>query len=115
MIQKINFLEVKLTQLVIFWHFYSILVYRLQVLIDLILTACFNIDMPNTSQKRNLEQNANPFLDTQVNWSSNKNKGDVKFLMKRLKENERKKNNGQFIFVVSAISILVISGIIISF
>ena len=84
-------------------------------MIDLILTACFNIDMPNTSQKRNLDQNLNPFLNTRMNWRTNKNKGDVRFLMKRLKENERKKNNGKFIFVLSTISILVISGIIISF
>ena len=69
--------------------------------------------MPNTSRKSNLNQNINPYLNTQANWRSNR--GDVQFLMKRLKENERKENNGKFIFVMSAISILVISGIIISF
>jgi len=35
--------------------------------------------------------------------------------MKRLKENEQKENKKKLIFVVTAISVLVISGIIISF
>ena len=69
--------------------------------------------MPNTSRKNNLNQNINPYLNTQANWRSNR--GDVHFLMKRLKENERKINKEKFIFVATAISVLVISGIIISF
>ena len=69
--------------------------------------------MPNTSKKNNFDQNINPYLNTQMNWRSNR--GDVHFLMKRLKENEKKKNKGKFIFVVTTISVLVISGIIISF
>ena len=69
--------------------------------------------MPNTSRKNNLDQNINPYLNTQMNWRSNR--GDVSFLMKRLKKNEKKKNNEKLIFMVTAISILVISGIIFSF
>ena len=69
--------------------------------------------MPNTSRKTNLNQNISPYLTTQVNWRSNR--GDVHFLMKRLKKNERKKNKEQFVFLMTAISVLVISGIIISF
>jgi len=69
--------------------------------------------MPNTSRKNDPDQNINPFIDSQVNWRSNR--GDVHFLMKRLKENERKINKEKFIFVATAISVLVISGIIISF
>ena len=69
--------------------------------------------MPNTSRKNNLEQNINPYLDAQANWRSNR--GDVHLLMKRLKKNEQKENNEKLIFVVTAISVLVISGIIISF
>ena len=69
--------------------------------------------MPNTSRKNNLDQNINPYLNTQENWRSNR--GDVHFLMKRLKKNERKKNKEKLIFLVTAISVLVISGIIISF
>ena len=69
--------------------------------------------MPNTSRKNNLNQNINPYLNTQVNWRSNR--GDVQFLMKRLKENEQKENKKKLIFVVTTISVLVISGIIISF
>jgi len=69
--------------------------------------------MPNTSRKNNLEQNINPYLNAQANWRSNR--GNVQSLMRRLRESKRKKNNGKFIFVTTAISILVISGIIISF
>ena len=86
---------------------------RLQVLIDFKLSACLNINMPNTSRKNNLDQNINPYLNTQANWRSNR--GDVHFLMKRLKKSEQRKNKKKLIFVVTAISVLVISGIIISF
>ena len=86
---------------------------RLQVLVDFKLSACLNINMPNTSKKNNFDQNINPYLNTQMNLRSNR--GDVYFLMKRLKENEQKKNKEKLIFVMTAISVLVISGIIISF
>ena len=86
---------------------------RLQVLIDFKLSACLNINMPNTSRKNNLDQNINPYLNEQANWRSNR--GDVHFLMKRLKKNERKKNKETLIFLMTVISVLVISGIIISF
>jgi len=36
-------------------------------------------------------------------------------LMKRLKNNKRKENKEKFIFVMTVVSVLVISGIIISF
>ena len=88
---------------------------RLQVLIDFKLSACLNIIMSNTntSRKTNLNQKINSYLNTQVNWRSKR--GDVQLLMKRLKENEQKENKKKLIFVVTAISVLVISGIIISF
>ena len=69
--------------------------------------------MPNASKKINLDQNIDPHLNVQANWRSNR--GDVKFLMKRLKKNKQKKDKEKFIFMVTAISVLVISGIIISF
>ena len=69
--------------------------------------------MSNASEKSNLDQNIDPYLNAQANWRSNR--GDVNFLMKRLKKNERKKNKEQFVFLMTAISVLVISGIIISF
>ena len=69
--------------------------------------------MPNTSEKGNLNRNISPYLNTQTNWRSNR--GDVNFLMKRLKKNEQKKNKEKLIFMVTAISVLVISGIIFSF
>ena len=86
---------------------------RLQVLVDFKLSTCLNSYMPNTSRKTNLNQNINPYLNEQANWRSNR--GDVHFLMKRLKKNERKKNNEKLIFLMTAIGVLVISGIIISF
>ena len=82
-------------------------------MIDFKLSACLNINMPNTSKKNNFDQNINPYLNTQMNWRSNR--GDVHFLMKKLKDNEQKKNKEKIMFVVTAISVLVISGIIISF
>ena len=69
--------------------------------------------MSNMSETKNPDQNILPYLSSQANWRSNR--GDVQSLMRRLKENKRKENNGKFIFVATAISILVISGIIISF
>ena len=48
-----------------------------------------------------------------MNWRSNR--GDFLALMKRLKKNEQKENKEKLIFVATAISVLVISGIIISF
>ena len=82
-------------------------------MIDFKLSACLNINMPNTSKKNNFDQNINPYLNTQMNWRSNR--GNVHLLMKRLKKNEKKENKEKLIFVVTAISVLVISGIIISF
>ena len=71
--------------------------------------------MPNTNtgRKSNLDQNINPYLNKHANWRSNK--GNVHFLMKRLKENKQREDNGKFIFLMTAVGVLVISGIIISF
>ena len=82
-------------------------------MIDFKFSACLNINMPNTSRRSNLNRNINLYLNSQVNWRSNR--GDVNFLMKRLKKNEQKKNKEKLIFMVTTISVLVISGIIISF
>ena len=65
------------------------------------------------TKKRNIDQNIPPYLNIQANWRSNR--GDVQSLMRRLKESKRKEDNEKFIFVATTISILVISGIIISF
>ena len=65
------------------------------------------------SEKENIDQNIHPYLGVQANWRSNR--GNVQPLMRRLRENNRKENNEKFIFVTTAISILVIFGIIISF
>ena len=69
--------------------------------------------MLNRDRKNNLKQNITSYLNTQANWRSNR--GDVHFLMKRLKENERKENKEKIIFMTTSISVLVIFGIIISF
>ena len=69
--------------------------------------------MSNMREMKNLDQNISPYLSVQANWRSNR--GNVQLLMRRLKENNRKENNGKFIFLTTTISILVISGIIISF
>jgi len=86
----------------------------MQVLIDFKFSACLNINMPNTRRGRsNLNQNINPYLNKLANWRSNR--GNVHLLMKKLKKSEKKENKEKLIFVVTAISVLVISGIIISF
>ena len=85
----------------------------MQVLIDFKFSACLNINMPNTSRRNNLNQNINPYLNKLANWRSNR--GNVHLLMKKLKKSEKKENKEKLIFVVTAISVLVISGIIISF
>ena len=89
------------------------LVYELQFLIDLIFFTCLNIEISNMSEKKNIDQNISSYLSVQTNWRSGR--GNVQLLMRKLRENNRKKNNGKFIFVTTAISVLVISGIIISF
>ena len=69
--------------------------------------------MPNTRRRSNLNRNINLYLNSQANRRSNR--GDVNFLMKRLKKNKQKKDKEKLIFMVTAISVLVISGIIFSF
>ena len=83
-------------------------------MIDFKFSACLNINMPNTRRGRsNLNQNINPYLNKLANWRSDR--GNVHLLMKKLKKSEKKENKEKLIFVVTAISVLVISGIIISF
>ncbi len=65
------------------------------------------------TKKRNIDQNILPHLNSQANWRPGK--GNIQLLMRRLRENNRKENNGKFILVATAISVFVISGIIISF
>ena len=69
--------------------------------------------MSNASEKSNLDQNIDPYLNAQANWKSNR--GDVNFLLKRLKKNKQRKNKEKSIFMGTVIGVLVISGIIISF
>jgi N-acetylglutamate synthase-like GNAT family acetyltransferase len=87
--------------------------WKLQFLIDLIFFTCLNIKVLNMSEKKNTEQSILPCLAVQPNWRSDRE--NVQSLMRRLKENKRKENIGRFIFMTTAISIFVISGIIISF
>jgi hypothetical protein len=65
------------------------------------------------SEKKNIDQNIIPCLSAQANWKSHR--VNIQQLMRRLRENNRKENNGKFILATTAISILVIYGIIISF
>ena len=85
----------------------------LQVLIDLKPSACLNTNMSNASEKSNLDQNIDSHLNAQANWRLNR--GDVHFLMKRLKKNKQRKDKEKLIFTATVIGVLVISGIIISF
>ena len=51
-----------------------------------------------SNEEKNPDQNTVPYLSAQANWRSNR--GDVQSLMRRLKENERKENNGKFILLL---------------
>ena len=86
---------------------------RLQVLVDFKLFACLNINMPNSNRINNHTQNINPNLNVKVNLGSKRE--NIHSLMKRLKQKEQKKIKENIIFMFTAISVLVISGIIISF
>ena len=69
--------------------------------------------MSNAREKSNLDQNIDPYLNAEANWRSNR--GDVNFLMKRLKKNKQRKDKEKLIFMATVIGVLVISGTIISF
>ena len=69
--------------------------------------------MSNAREKSNLDQNIDPYLNAQANWRSNR--GDVSFLMKKLKKSKQRKDKEKLIFMATVIGVLVISGIIISF
>ncbi len=65
------------------------------------------------SEKKNIDQGVHPCLNIQAKRRSDR--GNIQQLMRRLRENNRKANNEKFIFVTTAITALIISGIIISF
>ena len=94
-------------------HFNQYWFKRLQVLVDLKLSACLNTNMSNANKKINLDQNIDPYLNAQANWRSNR--GDINIFMKRLKKNKQRKDKEKLIFTATVIGVLVISGIITSF
>ena len=69
--------------------------------------------MSNASEKGNLNQNIDPYLNAQANWRTNR--GDINVFIKRLKKNKQRKDKEKLIFTATVIGVLVISGIIISF
>lgn len=69
--------------------------------------------MPNMNRGSNIGQNAHFGTRLDNKWRSLR--GDINILKRRLKENQKKKNKGKFILVTTLISVLFISGIIISF
>ena len=69
--------------------------------------------MPNIQRTNNHTRHISPYVNIKVDLRSKK--GSVHSLLKRLKDKEQKKNKEKFVFMFMTISILVISGIIISF
>ena len=67
--------------------------------------------MQNTKESNKAAQEIYPYTDTNPKSDS----GYVYFLKERIKKNEQKEKKEQIIFVIVAISFLIISGIIISF
>ena len=68
--------------------------------------------MPNLRDKHKFEENFNDLYG--VDFSSENTKKNVQYFMKRLKDTEQKKTKENFFFVVSVISVLIISGIVIT-
>ena len=69
--------------------------------------------MPDLGEKDNFGRSIGAYSNPAADSESDKR--DVKFLIKRLRINKQKENKGKLIFMATGISILVISGIIISF
>ena len=69
--------------------------------------------MPNMSRANNLARSTNAYLNSEEKWRHNR--GDVHSLMKRLKRSKREESKKKFIVTASVFSVLIISGIIISF
>ena len=86
---------------------------RLQVLIDFILLACFNKDMRKIIRQSNFVRGVN--LSTNVGEGVNYKKKDFLFFIRRLRNDEQKERREKFIYMMTVVSVLVISGIIVSF
>ena len=69
--------------------------------------------MPNPSRSNNLAQNVNTYINVKEDLRSKRE--DVHSLMKRLKNKEQKKIKEKIILMITAVSVPVIFGIIISF
>ena len=69
--------------------------------------------MSKAEGKSDLTQNINPYFNARMGMKFKS--VDINSLMKRLRKGEKKVNNEKFIFMMTAISVLIISGIIISF
>ena len=82
-------------------------------MIDFKFFACFNNKMINQNRRGKLVQNFYPYLNTGTNFKSSSRY--YNYLLKKLKKKEHKENKEKFIFFMGVISVLVISGIIISF
>ena len=69
--------------------------------------------MQKTSRKSDYDQSIGYALNVRRQWSPFK--GDINFLKKRLKESQKKKTKEKFIFTAVLVTVVLVSGIIISF
>ena len=70
--------------------------------------------MLNLNRRSNVVQNFSPYLKKKKTVFKSGN-GYFNYFLKRLKKKEYKENREKFIFLVTIISVLFISGIIVSF
>ena len=69
--------------------------------------------MPNATKRSTFNQNNNLYLKTETKFKSTK--GNVHFLMQRLRKKEQKDSKEKFFLIVATIGFFIISGIVISF
>ena len=84
-------------------------------MIDFIFIGWLNKQMLNSHRGYKIIQSIHPVSKTGVVTNSPSRDGYINSLMKRLKRKEQKEKKEKLFFLMTAISALVISGIIVSF
>ena len=82
-------------------------------MVDFIFFACLNIHMLGLNRSKYRASNYNTYLNTKTKLRSKRE--DIHSLMRKLKKKEQKKIKEKYIFTITAVGFLVVSGIIVSF
>ena len=92
-------------------------IFRVQVLIDFMLFTCLNIIMRNENVRYKAIQSANPNITSGTSQGLKFKAGGLytNYFLERLKRRKYRENKEKFILLAAAISIFIISGIVVSF